>query len=140
MLRVQSFHLVRIQTPAFVAVQYQLFQLPHSCGIDKIPLCFGRKNKQNSMEKGQIHNEENQEFPSKNDSNNTCVCCALCNVTFLCHTIPWRQVSITMHLCEVAVNFVVGKSVSPTKSESDYELLIGTKFPASFSLQLNLSH
>jgi hypothetical protein len=28
-----------------------------------------------------------------------------------------RHVSITMHLCEVAMNFVVRKSVSPTKSE-----------------------
>jgi hypothetical protein len=34
-----------------------------------------------------------------------------------------------MHLYEVAMNFVVRKFVSPTKSESDYELLIGTKFP-----------
>jgi len=92
------------------------------------------------MGQGQIHNEDNLEFPSKMTATKL-VSAFCCVVYYFCVTRShWWQVSITKHLCEVGMNFDMGKSVSPTKSESDYELLIGTRFTVSFSLQFNLFH
>jgi hypothetical protein len=129
------------------------FGLLHSLQIDIIYFSFlmlagstksrsisGEKTKQNSTGQGQIYNEDNREFPSKMTATKL-VSTFCCVVYYFCVTRShWRQVSITTHLCEVGMNFDMWKSVSPTKSESDYELLIGTTFPVSFSLQFNLFH